>query len=711
MLEMDLNKNQNLTDSDKLIYDEYKTLKDEFMKKTEILTKAQADLNKQVEISNKLKETLNEKEAQIKDIIKIETNTHSVLNQNDEKVIALTNQLSDYEKIIKELKDDLAARLTKENDYSTEIQNLNNKIADFAAQLKEKTSEIEFLNRENNSLQGKIGEEYLEHKKAKQFIEQINEELETKKRELTSIESKIKLKESEVNDIANTFNSNKETIKVKLEDYENNRTDLKNLQEKYKLLSNDLDTKVTRLTNEINRLNKDKEQLYNDLTELKSQDNKKTTTKTSSEILDNEIDREKAVLQRLETQAITAKYETKVQYLEVEIDTLRTKIRKLLKDKGSQDDALKESQQLVKDIALKYATDSELWQRHKTKLLEKEKLYEESVDMRRELKKAADKLRQKLQSLEEQIIEKQNKHTIEKNNWETSRLGYVSNINKLEEQMLKLSTVKRSKKETEATWEKERRELTAHITNLETFIKDLQSQLSQRNTNSTQFADHYGQTEQIQSLNGENEFLKNRIKELEMMLDEMEQVKRFLFEIKEAYETDKQEWALSKDEFRTQLELKENLWIECNMRLNEIVNVIHLIQLNEPLPANLVDFSNNITNNHNNQNGNSLNGDNVYTLNNLVGGTSTLLDSKFNSTSHKHRISLSTASSLSSSNLNDVNFLSMSSNKPQTALTSADQNRLHSSTTTRNDDDILLIDTTKDRKDLDDEFEQVISLF
>ena len=52
--------------------------------------------------------------------------------------------------------------------------------------------------------------------------------------------------------------------------------------------------------------------------------------------------------------------------------------------------------------------------------------------MRRELKKAADKLRQKLQSLEEQIIEKQNKHTAERNNWETQRLNYVTTNNKVD---------------------------------------------------------------------------------------------------------------------------------------------------------------------------------------------------------------------------------------------------------------------------------------
>jgi hypothetical protein len=63
------------------------------------------------------------------------------------------------------------------------------------------------------------------------------------------------------------------------------------------------------------------------------------------------------------------------------------------------------------------------------------------------------------------------------------------------------------------------------------------------------------------------------------MLDEMEQVKRFLFDVKDAYETDRHEWSMAKEEFRSQLELKEGLWLDCNMRLNEIVNVVSVFFL------------------------------------------------------------------------------------------------------------------------------------
>ena len=54
-------------------------------------------------------------------------------------------------------------------------------------------------------------------------------------------------------------------------------------------------------------------------------------SKPDLNLIESEIDHERAVLKKIEHQALNTKYETKIQYLEVEIDTLRSKIRKLLK--------------------------------------------------------------------------------------------------------------------------------------------------------------------------------------------------------------------------------------------------------------------------------------------------------------------------------------------------------------------------------------------
>jgi hypothetical protein len=95
----------------------------------------------------------------------------------------------------------------------------------------------------------------------------------------------------------------------------------------------------------------------------------------------------------------------------------------------------------------------------------------------------------------------------------------------------KLSTLKRSKKEIEFAWDKERREFNNHIQNLESFIKDLQSQLSQRSTSAVQINDQYGQNEKIQSLVGENDFLKNRIREVSIKSVKIKIYLNFFFNI------------------------------------------------------------------------------------------------------------------------------------------------------------------------------------
>ena len=54
----------------------------------------------------------------------------------------------------------------------------------------------------------------------------------------------------------------------------------------------------------------------------------------------------------------------------------------------------------------------------------------------------------------------------------------------------------------------------------------------------------------------------------------MGQVKRFLFDVKEAYESDRHEWMLAKEDFRHQLDIKEGLWSACNARLDELINAV-----------------------------------------------------------------------------------------------------------------------------------------
>lgn len=90
----------------------------------------------------------------------------------------------------------------------------------------------------------------------------------------------------------------------------------------------------------------------------------------------------------------------------------------------------------------------------------------------------------------------------------------------MEEQLSKLSTLKRSKKEIDFAWDKERREFTNQIQILENTIADLQTHLAAKNSHSNNsITDHMTQNDKLQSLQGENEFLKNRIREVFSILE------------------------------------------------------------------------------------------------------------------------------------------------------------------------------------------------
>ncbi len=85
---------------------------------------------------------------------------------------------------------------------------------------------------------------------------------------------------------------------------------------------------------------------------------------------------------------------------------------------------------------------------------------------------------------------------------------------KLEEQLLQLKASKKTKKEIESSWDNERKELHHTVQSMQIFMKDLQSQLEQRNINTNASTEDFIIQDNLQSIIGENEFLKNRIKEV-----------------------------------------------------------------------------------------------------------------------------------------------------------------------------------------------------
>ena len=177
----------------------------------------------------------------------------------------------------------------------------------------------------------------------------------------------------------------------------------------------------------------------------------------------------------------------------------------------------------------------------------------------------------------------------------------------------------------------------------------------------------------------------------------MEQVKGFLFDVKDAYDADRHEWLRAKEEFKTQLEMKEQLWLECYMRLSEIVNVIRALQQSSN-GASVKDFlaSGGLTSA-------DLGGDYAEetsmmmdavnrqeSMNNLVGGTTSLLEFKLGAGGTRSLLAGKLSSSIADS--------------PNSSL-------LNASSLNNENSDLQIIDLTKDRKDLDVEFDQVGNFF
>ena len=171
---------------------------------------------------------------------------------------------------------------------------------------------------------------WLSQQGVKQKLANLKTDLDKKSTELNKFDSLVKSKEIELGKTNRLITNKEQAVQKKLEEYEKNKIELTELRTKYDDLRSNLEDKVIVLNKEIDRLNQDKEKLFQDLNEIKTKHSH--CKESNAQSIESEIDHEKAVLQKLENQALNAKYETKIQYLEVEIDTLRSKIKKLLRE-------------------------------------------------------------------------------------------------------------------------------------------------------------------------------------------------------------------------------------------------------------------------------------------------------------------------------------------------------------------------------------------
>ena len=124
----------------------------------------------------------------------------------------------------------------------------------------------------------------------------------------------------------------------------------------------------------------------------------------------------------------------------------------------------------------------------------------------------------------------------------------------MEEQLSKVN--KRQRKDLETSWKKERTDLQKQLQQSQQLMKDLQKQISNRDVPS-----HV--TEKINVLITENELLLNKIKDLELVLDDVQLLKTEMQRLRDKNSSDWNYWRKQQSDLYTQLrqhnQIKESI--------------------------------------------------------------------------------------------------------------------------------------------------------
>ncbi|CAF4437599.1 unnamed protein product, partial [Rotaria sp. Silwood2] len=246
----------------------------------------------------------------------------------------------------------------------------------------------------------------------------------------------------------------------------------------------------------------------------------------------------------IEDEIARVKSECYQQIIDAEIESYKLRLNQSNNEKDELVKTIKEFEKKYKELQIKYDVNEQAWTRLKTDMSDKQRKYDESIKLKSELQNAVDRLRQKLYDLEIHSQEKQNKYTIDKQQWEIERVELVGKINELEEQLSKVT--KRQRKDLETTWKKERNDLQKQLQQSQQSLKDIQKQIVNRESPS-----HL--TEKINILMTENELLLNKINELENIVDDVQLLKTEMQRLRDKNSSDWNYWRKQQSDLYAQL--------------------------------------------------------------------------------------------------------------------------------------------------------------
>ncbi|CAF3784029.1 unnamed protein product [Adineta steineri] len=361
---------------------------------------------------------------------------------------------------------------------------------------------------------------------------QDSRHVEQLRQSIVTFEKKLDQKQTRVNELSMKIIEKEDIIETKVKECQKHRLELRELEDKYYTLGKQLEEQIHAMSKEIEKLNIEKEMLRFDMENLR---------------VNQHSDRPKSI--SVEDEIARVKAECHKQIVDAEIESYKLRLNQSNNEKDELLKIIKEIEKKYKELQIKYDADGHAWARVKTEMSEKQRKYDESIKMKSELQNAVDRLRQKLYDLELHSQEKQNKYNIDKQQWEIQRVELNGKINEIEEQLSKVT--KRQRKDLDTTWKKERNDLQKQLQQSQQLIKDLQKQITNRETPT-----HI--TEKINILMTENELLLNKIKELEIVIDDVQLLKGEMQHLRDKNSSDWNYWRKQQSDLYAQLRLQCN---------------------------------------------------------------------------------------------------------------------------------------------------------
>ncbi|CAF3266020.1 unnamed protein product [Rotaria socialis] len=460
-------------------------------------------------------------------------NKNETLNKIRYRLTNLTYDAVDTCTLLEELdtrKHDLEDTKQLCNQLQTTIDNLHISSKTLEEKLQEHTKTNQTLEKnleKQKKINGDLQQENtrLSTLNAKQL--QDLRHIEQLRQSIITFEKKLDQKQTRVNELSMKIIEKEDIIETKVKECQKHRLELRELETKYYTLGKQLEEQIMAMTKEMEKLNVEKEMLKFDLESLR---------------LNQQNERPKSVA--MEDEITRAKAECRQQIFDGEIESYKLRLNQSNYEKDELLKFTKDLEKKYKDLQVKYDADEQSWMRVKTEMSEKQRKYDESIKIKSELQNAVDRLRQKLYDLELYGQEKQNKYNIDKQQWETQRIELSGKINELEEQLSKVT--KRQRKELETTWKKERTDLQKQLQQSQQLIKDLQKQISNR-----EVPIHL--TEKINVLMTENELLLTKIRELEIVVDDVHLLKTEMHRLRDKNSSDWNYWRKQQSDLYAQL--------------------------------------------------------------------------------------------------------------------------------------------------------------